>query len=185
MSSIVATPGAKLTSHDVVVVGCGNLLRGDDGAGPECVRLLAEGGLPPGVVAIDAGTSGADVVLCMRGANRVILIDACRSGRPPGSLIPLSAAELAEIPAAGPLDIHAFCWIDAVRLTRALAGQQPGPTIAVWLVEAAEFAPGSGLSPPVAAAVAQLAAQLAAQIRASQIRAALEPAARQTTLTGD
>jgi len=180
MSSIVATPGAKLTSPDVVVVGCGNLLRGDDGAGPECVRLLAATGLPAGVTAIDAGTSGADVVLCMRGANRAILIDACRSGRPPGSLISLSAAELAEIPPAGPLDSHAFRWLDAIRLTRALAGE-PGPTITVWLVEAADFTPGRGLSPPVAAAVALLAAQ----IRAAEIRTTIEPAARQATLTGD
>lgn len=168
-------PPITAPRHDVVV-GCGNLLRGDDGAGPECVRLLAEGGLPPGVIAIDAGTSGADVVLCMRGANRVILIDACRSGRPPGSLIPLSAAELTEIPAAGPLDIHAFRWIDAVRLTRALAGEQPGPTISVWLVEAAEFAPGSGLSPPVAAAVARLAAE---------IRTAIEPVTPAAAARGD
>jgi len=155
------------TSGDVVVVGCGNVLRGDDGAGPECVRLLVEAGLPTGVTAIDAGTSGADVVLSLREANRVILVDACRSGRPPGSLLSLSAAELAEIPSAGPLDIHAFRWLDAVRLTSALAGKQPGPTVSVWLVEGGEFAPGSGLSPPVAAAVARLALDLKAELAAA------------------
>jgi hydrogenase maturation protease len=175
MSSIVATPRAKPTSHDVVVVGCGNVLRGDDGAGPECVRLLVEGGLPVGVTAIDAGTSGADVVLGMRGANRVILVDACQSGRPPGSLVSLTAAELAGIATTGPLDIHAFRWIDAVRLSRALAGDQPGPTVSVWLVEGAHFAPGSGLSPTVAAAVSRLAAE---------IRAAFEPATTRTTVAG-
>lgn len=157
---MIPTPGAKRTSPDVVVVGCGNLLRGDDGAGPECVRRLAEAGLPAGVIAIDAGTSGADVVLCMRGANRVILVDACQSGRPPGSLLRLSPAELAEIPAAGPLDIHAFRWIDAVALCRALGGEAPAPRISVWLVEAAECTPGRGLSPAVAAAVSRLAVQL-------------------------
>lgn len=162
--------------HDVVVVGCGNLLRGDDGAGPECVRRLAKGGLPAGVVAIDAGTSGADVVLNMRGANRVILVDACQSGRPPGTLLRLQAADLAEIPPAGPLDIHAFRWIDAVRLARVLAAEDPGPAISVWLVEGIDFAPGSGISPPVAAAVERLAAE---------IRAALEPAARQAANVGD
>ncbi len=169
-------PSATEPSRDVVVVGCGNLLRGDDGAGPECVRLLIARDLPAGVIAIDAGTSGADVVLCMRTANRVILVDACQSGRPPGSVVRLSAADLAEIPPTGPLDIHAFRWIDAVSLTRALAGEQPGPTISVWLVEAADFAPGRGLSPPVAAAVERLAAE---------IRAALEPAGRQATVAGD
>jgi hydrogenase maturation protease len=171
MSSIIPTPGAHRTSHDVVVVGCGNLLRGDDGAGPECMRLLTASGLPAGVIAIDAGTSGADVALCMREANRVILVDACQSGRPPGSLLSLSAAELAEIPAAGPLDIHAFRWIDAVRLTSALAGEQPGPQVSVWLVEGGEFAPGSGLSPPVAAAVARLAHDLKAELAAASTAA--------------
>ncbi len=159
------------TSGDVLVVGCGNVLRGDDGAGPECVRLLVEAGLPPGVTAIDAGTSGADVVLSMRGADRVILVDACRSGRPPGSLLSLSAAELAEVASAGPLDIHAFRWLDAVRLTGALAGLQPGPKVSVWLVEGGEFAPGSGLSPPVAAAVARLAHELQAELRAASVAA--------------
>lgn len=176
MSSIIPTPGAKRASHDVVIVGCGNLLRGDDGAGPECVRLLAEGGLPPSVIAIDAGTSGVDVVLLIRGANRVILVDACRSGRPPGSLLRLSAADLAEIPPTGPLDIHAFRWIDAVRLTRALAAEDPGPAVSAWLVEGIDFTPGSGLSPPVAAAMERLAAE---------ILAALEPAGRQATVAGD
>lgn len=171
MSSIFPNSRARPTAADVLVVGCGNVLRGDDGAGPECVRLLVEAGLPPGVIAIDAGTSGADVVLSMRGADRVILVDACRSGRPPGSLLSLSAAELAEIPSTGPLDIHAFRWIDAARLTRALAGEQPGPTVSVRLVEGAEFAPGSGLSPPVAAAVSRLAAEIHAALAAAATRA--------------
>ena len=157
--------------HDVVVVGCGNALRGDDGAGPECVRLLLEAGLPPGVTAIDAGTSGVDVVLGMRGATRVILVDACRSGRLPGSLLSLSADELAEIPAAGPLDTHAVRWIDALRLTRAMSGEQPLPPISVRLIEGGEFAPGSGLSPPVADAVARLANELRAELAAASTAA--------------
>lgn len=176
MSSSIPTPGANRSSHDVVVVGCGNLLRGDDGAGPECVRLLAASGLPAGVIAIDAGTSGADVVLRMRGANRVIFVDACQSGGRPGSLLRLTAADLAEVTVAGPLDIHAFRWIDAVRLTRALTAEDPGPAVSAWLVEGIDFTPGSGLSPPVAAAVERLA---------TEIRAALEPAGRQATVAGD
>jgi hydrogenase maturation protease len=163
------TPDSSpLGSPHVLVVGCGNLLRGDDGAGPECVRLLAAGGLPPGVTAIDAGTSGVDVVLRMRGASRVILVDACRSGRPPGSLTSLSAAELAALPLEGPLDIHAFRWIDAVRLSRALGGSQPPSVVSARLVEGLAFAPGAGLSPPVAAAVARLAAELRAELLSEQ-----------------
>ena len=166
---------AESNRYAVLVIGCGNLLRGDDGAGPECVRLLAEAGLPAGVTALDAGTSGVDVVLSIRQASRVILIDCCRSGRPPGSLVGLSAAELAAIPGGGALDIHAFRWIDAVRLTLALTGAGPAAAISAWLIEGAEFAPGSGLSPAVAVAVSRLAAD---------IRASLDPAAPAAVTAG-
>ena len=52
---------------DTVIVGCGNLLRGDDAAGPILVRVLAERELPPGVRLIDGGTAGMDVAFAMRG----------------------------------------------------------------------------------------------------------------------
>jgi len=161
-TTAVAGAAAKL-----LVVGCGNRLRGDDGAGPECVRLLAAGGVPPGTAVVDAGTGGVDVVLSIRGASLVIFVDASRSGLPPGSLTCLSAADLSALPETGPCDLHAFGWLDALRLTRALAGEGPAPQVSAWLVEGADFAPGDGLSPPVAAAVARLVRHLRADLSAA------------------
>ena len=57
------------------MVGCGNLLRGDDAAGPILVRLLADRDLPDGVRLVDGGTAGMDVAFAMRGARRVIVVD--------------------------------------------------------------------------------------------------------------
>jgi len=140
----------------VLVIGCGNPLRGDDGAGPECVRRLIARGLPAGVAAVDVGTGGVDVVLRMREAEQVILVDACRSGRLPGSLVSLSAADVAGLPPSGHLDLHIFRWSDAAALANALGGNGPHPLIAARLVEGAAFEPGSGLSPAVDAGVERL-----------------------------
>lgn len=63
-----------------LVIGCGNLLRGDDAAGPVLVRRLSERGLRPGVECVDGGTGGMDVAFQMRGCDHVILVDACRRG---------------------------------------------------------------------------------------------------------
>lgn len=159
-------PSAPLAStappvqHDLLVIGCGNPLRGDDGAGPECIRRLAARGLPPGVAALDAGTAGIDVVLRMREASRVILVDACRSGRAAGEIVSLSVADLAGLPSSGRLDIHSFRWSDAVALARTLVGDGPPPDVSAWLVEGASFEPGTGLSPAVDAAVARLVEEL-------------------------
>ena len=43
---------------EVLVVGCGNLLRGDDAAGPVLVRRLRDRGLPDGMRCVDGGTAG-------------------------------------------------------------------------------------------------------------------------------
>ncbi|WP_264001449.1 hydrogenase maturation protease, partial [Mycolicibacterium gadium] len=52
------------------MVGCGNLLRGDDGVGPVLVRHLWERGVPAGARLVDGGTAGMDVAFQMRGAER-------------------------------------------------------------------------------------------------------------------
>lgn len=146
---------------DVVVIGCGNPLRGDDGAGPEFVRRLAEGGLPAGVRCVDAGTGGIDAVLTMRGAAEVILVDACRSESPPGTLHEVSGEAVAGRPAAG-IDIHAVRWDHALALARDLFGSERPRKVTAWLVEAESFAPGAPLSPAVVRALDALVERLRA-----------------------
>ncbi|EUA52037.1 hydrogenase maturation protease family protein [Mycobacterium xenopi 3993] len=50
----------------MLIIGCGNLLRGDDGVGPIMVRHLWERGMPDGVRLVDGGTAGMDVAFQMR-----------------------------------------------------------------------------------------------------------------------
>ncbi|WP_246287666.1 hydrogenase maturation protease [Desulfolutivibrio sulfoxidireducens] len=65
----------------VMVFGCGNILKGDDGLGPAVVRLLEEqGGLPDEVGLLDIGTSIREVLLDMLLMDpkpaRIIVVDA-------------------------------------------------------------------------------------------------------------
>lgn len=150
---------------DVLVIGCGNVLRGDDGAGPELVRRLVARGLPPGVRCVDAGTGGVDAALAMRGAAEVIVVDACRSGMPPGTLHEVPAADVAGVPPRG-LDIHAVRWDHAITLARSLLGGEFPRRVTACLVEAESFEPGAPLSPAVDRALDVLAEQLAARCAA-------------------
>lgn len=146
----------------VVVIGCGNPLRGDDGAGPELVRRLTERGLPAGVRCVDAGTGGIDAVLAMRGVAEVILVDACRSDSPPGTLHEIPGEAVAGRPAAG-IDIHAVRWDHALALAGGLLGDDLPRRITACLVEAASFEPGVPLSPAVDRSVDALADRLLAR----------------------
>jgi hydrogenase maturation protease len=137
----------------VLVVGCGNLLRGDDGVGPILVRHLWERGVPDALRLVDGGTAGMDVAFQMRGAQRVVIVDASATGARPGTIYRVPGAELAELPPLEGLHTHSFRWDHAIAFARwALAAACPSD-ITVFLIEAASVDLGAELSPEVAAAM--------------------------------
>ncbi len=91
-------------SGRVLVVGVGNVLRGDDGFGVAVARRLAERErLPPGVDLIETGIGGLGVVHeLMRGYEMLIVVDAVDQDAPPGTVFVLQpeVPDPAAIPAA-------------------------------------------------------------------------------------
>lgn len=141
-------PGCAL-----LIVGCGNLLRADDGVGPILVRHLWERGMPDAVQLVDGGTAGMDVAFKMRGAERVVIIDASTTGSAPGTIYRVPGAELADLPPLQGLHSHSFRWDHSIAFARwALADECP-TDITVFLIEAADLTLGADLSTEVAAAM--------------------------------
>ncbi|MDA8373499.1 MAG: hydrogenase maturation protease [Actinomycetota bacterium] len=139
-----------------VVVGCGNLLRGDDALGPILVRELAGMDLGAHVALVDGGTAGFDVAFRMRGAKRAILVDACLSGGEPGTIYKVPASRLVELPPLDGLHSHAFRWDHALALAQWLLGDEMPLEVTVFLVEAQSLEIGDPLSPLVDDARAKL-----------------------------
>lgn len=142
--------------YDVVVIGCGNLLRGDDGVGPVLVRHLWDRGVPDGARLVDGGTAGMDVAFAMRGAGRVVIVDAAATGATPGTVYRVPGEELAELPPLQGLHTHSFRWDHAIAFARwALAEDYPAD-ITVFLIEAADVGLGTEISEPVTEAMEQV-----------------------------
>lgn len=142
------TPGCA-----VLVVGCGNLLRGDDGVGPVLVRHLWERGVPDGARLVDGGTAGMDVAFQMRGAESVVIIDAAATGSAPGTIFKVPGSELADLPPLQGLHTHSFRWDHAIAFARWALGEDCPTDITVYLVEVAGVELGADLSAPVQAAM--------------------------------
>ncbi|MBS1811084.1 MAG: hydrogenase maturation protease [Acidobacteria bacterium] len=141
----------------ILIIGCGNLLRGDDGVGPILIRRLWEIGLPEGVRCADGGTGGMDVAFQMRGADKVILVDACQSGSDPGAIFKVPGAELENLPPLTGIHLHAFRWDHALAFARWLLKDEYPRDITVYLIEAENIGFGADLSPSVRAAMEKLA----------------------------
>jgi len=84
-----------IAEYDCLVLGCGNLLIGDDGFGPAVIRHMEEHHTVPDTVAlIDCGTSIRDIlfdiILSPRKPRRVIIVDVTDTP-------PMAAGDIREI----------------------------------------------------------------------------------------
>lgn len=143
-----------------LIIGCGNLLRGDDAAGPVLIRRMWEMGLPPGVRCADGGTGGMDVAFQMRGVPRVILVDASHTGSEPGSIFCLPGAEVEQLPPLAGINLHCFRWDHALAFGHWLLKEEYPRDITVYLIEVGTLEFGAELSAPVKTAIETLAAKL-------------------------
>lgn len=82
-------------STPLLVLGLGNVLLEDDGIGSAAVALLLERyEPPPGVQVLDGGTLGLSLLPYLEDADAVILVDAIKADRRPGSLIRLNGDDV-------------------------------------------------------------------------------------------
>ncbi|MFH2030226.1 MAG: hydrogenase maturation protease, partial [Bacteroidota bacterium] len=79
---------------EILVLGCGNILFGDDGFGPEVVQYLQKNyDIPSHVYVGDAGLSVRkilfNIVLSEIKPKKIIIVDAVDLGKPAGSTFQL------------------------------------------------------------------------------------------------
>ena len=77
----------------MLVLGIGNPLRSDDGIGIHVIEALKAEDLREGVD-IKEGISGLDVLDAIAGYDRIVIIDAIKSGGEPGIIYKLSVGDL-------------------------------------------------------------------------------------------
>ena len=141
----------------VLVIGVGNRFGRDDGVGPAVIDRVRQ--LCPDTPAVEADGEPARLVEVWDNADLVILVDAVRSGAPPGTCHRLVVESDEEAEALGgfgsTMSSHGAGVAEAWALGAAL-GRTPHRLVVLG-VEGESFEPGYGLSPTVARAVVRTA----------------------------
>ncbi len=151
------------------IIGLGNVLAGDDGVGILAARRLkARLGKQQAdlvevqVEVIEAELVGLEVLDLMEGADVVMLVDAARSGHPPGTLHRLEVSDGPIGKTLFPHSTHALNTVDVLELGRTL-GTLP-PRVIVFGIEAGTLRAGEALSPEVARALEEVVERLAREV---------------------
>ncbi len=83
----------------VLIAGCGNILFGDDGFGPEVVEYLTNHyGIPENICLLDVGTGIRKILFTISLSEVqpevIVIIDAVDKGREPGEIFEISLDEI-------------------------------------------------------------------------------------------
>ena len=145
----------------LVVIGVGNLTRGDDAIGRLVAQALATKYLPE-IRVTEVEGEATQLLEAFAGAADVIVIDACRSDAPAGTIHRYDAAQT-PIPAdIACISSHGFGLAAALELARTFE-QLPHRCI-VLAVDGKDFTQGAPLSAQVAAQFDALMARIAQEI---------------------
>ena len=169
--SAVPTPaaarsGAPSAPRRVVVIGVGNEMRRDDGAGIAVVER-ARPLLPSGVEVRTLGGEATSLLDVWEGADLAVVVDAVRWDRPPAFGVTRIDAMSQPDSVGGwgtAASSHGLGVAEAVALGRAL--DRLPQRLILLLIALAEEGQGEGLSPSVEGHVDEAVALLVAEVRA-------------------
>ena len=146
-------PPAATLSHPLLI-GIGNRLRGDDGAGPQLIDgLAADGDSHLQTLAVHQLTP--ELAAVVASASAVLFVDACPT-QPRLTLTAITAAAPETVKSnlgrGGGCFSHQLTPAQLLALSRAVYGAQPP----AWqlLIPAVQLEPGEALSPTTRAAIA-------------------------------
>ncbi|MEL7637208.1 MAG: hydrogenase maturation protease [Anaerolineaceae bacterium] len=156
-----------LWDSQVLVIGCGNVLFGDDGFGPAVIKhLQTDYHLPAEVVTLDVGTAGGELLLdALLGEvtpRTLIIVDAMDVGLEPGTVKGIPLETLPENKQAD-FSVHQFPAFDILRGLK----EQKGVNLYLLgcQVESLPREICLGLSAPVAMAVRKTANLVVEMVR--------------------
>jgi hydrogenase maturation protease len=152
----------------VLVIGIGNELRGDDGAGLEVARRLVE---QAGVAVKEHHGEAIDLLDVWAGKDAVVLVDTVRSGAALGTIHRVDASAEPVPTTLRRASSHTIGVAETIELARTM-GTLPR-TVVVYGLEGAAFGHGARLSDGVSGAIDLLAEAVHREARA--LLAALPP----------
>ncbi len=146
---------------ETLVLGLGNLVHADDGAGVHAIQgLSVDPRVPPGVVLLDGGTQGLSLLHHISGVRRLLVIDAVDAGEPAGTVLRFEGKALRGLP--GKASVHSLGFADMM-VAIELLGETP-PEVVVLGVQPQSTEWGAELTEPVAKALPRLIDNVVSQL---------------------
>ncbi len=161
MLTAMKTTSNAVSATPILVIGIGNLFRGDDAAGLLVARQLRES-CDSICTIVEHNGDGTGLMETWKDAESVVVIDAVRSGAQPGTIHRFEPI-VRPLPAlAFRYSTHAFSLVEAIDLSKAL--HHLPKRLIIYGIEGLDYLAGTNLSPEVAAAIPNAVEQVLQEV---------------------
>jgi hydrogenase maturation protease len=141
----------------ILVLGVGNVLMGDEGAGVHAIRLLEREPAAPGVTYLDGGTGGFHLLSLFQQYDPIIFIDATMDGKAAGTITVIEPRFASDFPRT--LSAHDIGLRDLLESAQ-LIGPLPRLYLLAISIESMQSM-SMELSPPVAVSLPRIKGEIA------------------------
>lgn len=101
---------------NILVLGIGNILLADEGAGIHVIRKLESLALPTNIELLEGGTGGLDLIFYLRGRDKIVIIDCVNIEDKPGSIYRLTLEDLEKAVSVNHNSMHQVGLIEMIKL---------------------------------------------------------------------
>jgi hydrogenase maturation protease len=151
-----------------VVLGIGNIILSDEGVGVRAAEALSAGyHLPPEVEVIDGGTAGMELLGPLAGVDLLLVLDALKAGRAPGTIVKLAGKEV-PVFFRSKLSPHQVSICDVLAALE-FSGELPKDLVLIGC-EPASLELGLELTPTIAAQVPEMVQLAVAELAQRGLR---------------
>lgn len=151
--------------NEILVLGIGNYLMGDEGVGVHFINRINKTQFPEDISFIDGGTGGFTLIPYIENHPKVIIVDATMDGKEEGTITLLKPRFSNDFPIS--LSGHNFGLKDMVEILSML---ETMPEIYLYTITILKMEPMSmNLSPKVDAAIEKVTEQIITQIESFKI----------------
>ncbi len=151
-----------MANNTVMVLGVGNTLLSDDGAGVHVLKNLADFGLPQGAELVEGGIAGMGMLYLIEEAESLVVVDSVDAGAEPGAIFQFSPDEILVIAEEHNLSLHQAGLIEVLKVGRAL-GKLP-PKVTIFAIQPKSIDWGLDLTPEVKAKMPKLVQLVAEEV---------------------
>ncbi len=151
----------------VQILGIGNSILTDDSAGLRVIEKLRRDPFFNSCILTDGGTGGLGIIDLLEACDRLIVVDAFRTGAPPGTIHTLGLSDLDEKTSVHLYSVHGFDFRTIFELFRKTEPEKAPDTVTIFGIEAKDVTTFSeSCSDEVAAAVDQVVEKIRSVVAA-------------------